>query len=107
VIERLISQFLQQSQKNEAGSITSFKFAHSDFVFTFDYDKTGKLSDIESSAGWSWTKVNTPGFDGWLVRNCLDRWYVSSEECSNIYVSEFGIKADGKNPAKMELPERP
>jgi hypothetical protein len=94
-------------KKDEDGKITSFKFAHSDILFTFDYDKADQLSDMESSAGWSWTKVSTPDFQGWLVRNYFDRWFVSSEECSHIYVSEFGIKANGKNPDKMELPERP
>ena len=94
-------------KKDERGNITSFKFAHSDVLFTFEYDKEGHLSDIESSAGWSWTKMHTDNFEGWMVRNYLDRWYVTSEECNNIYVSEFGVKADGKNPGKMELPERP
>jgi hypothetical protein len=93
-------------KKNESGNITSFKFANSDFVFIFDYDQEGKVSEIESSAGWSWSKMNTPNFDGWLVRNCLDRWYVTSEECKSVSVTEFGIRADGRNPEKMELPER-
>lgn len=94
-------------KKNAAGVITSFKFANSDSVFTFDYDKDGRVSDIESSTGWSWSKRNTPNFQGWLVRNALDRWYVTEEECKDISVTEFGIKADGKNPEKMGLAERP
>ncbi|MBS1998812.1 MAG: hypothetical protein JSS86_20950 [Cyanobacteria bacterium SZAS LIN-2] len=94
-------------RKNDAGAITSFKFGHSDFVLTIDYDQDGKVFDIESTAGWSWSRMSTPAFDGWLVRNCLDRWYVTSEECNDILVTEFGIKAVGNNPEKMDLPERP
>lgn len=94
-------------KKSDAGLITSFNYADSDILFTFEYAKDGLVSDIESSTGWSWTRITAPGFDGWLVRNYFERWYVSSEECDAVHVTEFGVKATGKQCEKMELPERP
>lgn len=93
--------------KNDLGQITTFSYADSDILFTFGYDKSGALTDINSSTGWSWTKTSTNGFEGWLVRNYFERWFVSEEECDAIHVTEFGVKATGKHADKMELPERP
>lgn len=94
-------------RKNELGQITSFSYADSDILFTFGYDEQGDLSDINSSTGWSWTKVRTPGFEGWVVRNYFERWFVSREECDAVHVTEFGVKATGRQSDKMDLPERP
>ena len=94
-------------RKNESGQITAFMYAHSDILFTFGYDSQGVICDVESSTGWSWTKIDTPGFNGWLVRNYFERWYVSGDDCDAVYVSDFGVKAAGRRPEKMDLPERP
>ena len=94
-------------KKNELGQITSFRYGHSDILFTFNYAADGNVADIDSSSGWSWTRISAPGFDGWLVRNYFERWYVSAQECSEVHVTEFGVKAAGSEPGKMELPERP
>lgn len=94
-------------KKASTQQITSFKFAHNDVEFTFGYDQQGRVDEINSSNGWSWTRLSSSDFDGWLVRNYFDRWQVSSKDCENVRVDEYGIRATGSNVGRMELPERP
>ncbi len=94
-------------KKNPNAQIVSFKYAHNDVEFTFGYDQQGRVDEINSSNGWSWTRLSSNDFDGWLIRNYFDRWQVPASECDNVRVDEYGVRATGANTAKMELPERP
>lgn len=94
-------------KKNQFGQVNSFLYGHSGITFTFTYDAEGHVCDIESSNAWVWKRIKSQDFDGWLVRNCFDRWYVNSNDCCDVFVGDHGVNAVGNNIAMMMLPERP
>jgi hypothetical protein len=91
---------------NHEGQVTHFRYNHSDRSYSFGYDSKGVVTTINSSDGWSWTRVCEPGFDGWLVRNYFDSWCVPASDCSALNVTEEGVQVAGANTLLMGLPVR-
>jgi len=94
-------------RQNKLGQVTHYKYSHNDKSFSFGYDAAGQVDAINSSDGWSWTRVQQPNFDGWLVRNYFECWRVQGDDCEEVNVSEEGILAAGKNTSQMGLPFSP
>lgn len=94
-------------KRNRLGLITFYRYSHHGDQFTFDYAEDGTLVAINSSSGWSWTKVNSKDFAGWVVHNFFERWRVPADHCGDLYVDEQGIQSTGKNAAILNLPQRP
>jgi hypothetical protein len=90
---------------NENGQIIQFKYSGQDMDFSFAYGEDGDVLAINSSTGWTWKKMKSSDFSGWVVRNYFDRWQVAEEECAQVVVEPTGIKARGRNTALMGLPE--
>lgn len=94
-------------RKNFAGQVTYFRYSHSSRSLSFGWDSQGNVSTIDSSDGWSWTKVQESHFDGWLVRNYFDSWTVSSHQCQCVIVTADGVSVSGSDASMMGLPVRP
>ncbi len=90
---------------NTAGQVTAFRFSNSEMMYSFAYDEQGDLSEISSSAGWTWTRANSEEFRGWIVRNYFDRWQVNEEDTGLVFVNQTGIHTTGKQASLMALPE--
>lgn len=90
---------------NDNGQITNFKYNAQDMTFSFAYGEDGSVAAIDSSTGWTWKRMKSSDFSGWVVRNYFDRWQVPEDECGAVYVEPTGIKAQGRNVSVMGLPE--
>jgi hypothetical protein len=90
---------------NATGQVTAFRFSNTEMMYSFVYDDKGELSGISSSAGWTWTKTNSDGFRGWVIRNYFDLWQVNEEDTGSVFVNQTGIHATGKKAELMALPE--
>ncbi|HEY9786132.1 MAG TPA: hypothetical protein V6D17_12065, partial [Candidatus Obscuribacterales bacterium] len=77
--------------KDLRGRITSFRYRHNDTTYCMSYDEQGQITSVSSSDGWTWTRVQTEDYSGWLVRNYFERWQVSSRECGTVIADENGI----------------
>ena len=91
-------------RQNKLGQVTHYKYRHNDKSFSFGYDATGNVNMINSSDGWSWTRIRQPNFDGWLIRNYFECWRVQAEDCDEVTATEDGILATGNNTSQMGLP---
>ncbi|HEY9716180.1 MAG TPA: hypothetical protein V6C69_01820 [Trichormus sp.] len=90
---------------NDNGQITNFKYNAQDMTFSFAYGEDGCVASIDSSSGWTWKRMKSSDFSGWVVRNYFDRWQVAEDECAAVFVEPTGIKAQGRNVSAMGLPE--
>lgn len=91
-------------KQNTAGQVTFFQYGTSGKSYTFGYDRNGAIRTINSSDGWSWTRIDEPEFAGWLVRNYFDTWRVPATQCQSVTVTEEGVQVAGKG--HMALPTR-
>jgi len=90
---------------NSAGQVTMFRYCDTNMTHFFAYDEKGNLTNISSSAGWTWTKTTSDGFASWVIRNYFDLWKVRAEDAGEVYVNHTGIHATGTNATLMALPE--
>lgn len=93
--------------KNNQGQITSFKYRHTNTTYSIGYSRDGSIDSINSSDGWTWTKVQSNAFKGWVVHNYFDRWSVPQDESGAVTVDDTGVKATGPYAQMMGLPEKP
>lgn len=92
--------------KDLAGTITSFRYNDQEAYYSFEYSNDGSVCSISRSDGFSWSKVDSNGFNGWVIRNMWESWSVDDRDCGVVEVDECGIRASGKNADLLGLPER-
>ena len=97
-------------KKNKLGQITDYTYNDNEKSFSFGYDANGNVCSINSSDGWSWTRIIVSGssdsYIGWSVRNYFDSWHVTDADCQSVSITAEGISTLGNNTSKMGLPER-
>lgn len=93
--------------KNNLGQITSYRYRHTNTTYSIGYGGDGSVERINSSDGWTWTKVQSSAFKGWVVHNYFDRWSVPQDESGAVTVDDTGVKATGPHAQMMGLPEQP
>ncbi len=100
----LANQFGHLVVRDETGTITEFQYDRGLPMYSFEYESDGSVAAIERSDGWTWRKVNSDDFIGWVVRNYFETWSVPAEECGAVLVDDNGLKVTGLNPELIGLP---